>query len=239
MPPSIKILFEDNHLLVVDKPALLPTMGVSEGEDSLVNRAKDYLRKKYNKQGNVYLGVVSRLDSFVSGLVVLARTSKAASRLADQFRRRTIDKTYLAIVADDDSLADEGRLENRLVKNESQHRMEALAMDAKRHPQERLASLAYQTVGRHRGQRLLEIKLETGRKHQIRVQLAAVGCPIIGDRKYESSLAFESGIALHSQRLVIQHPTLKSPQSFHYTPPGFWRIDRFGYDGLTNDDQLD
>ena len=100
MQPLLKILLEDNHLLVIDKPALLPTMGVSEGEDSLVSRAKGYLRQKYNKPGNVYLGVVSRLDSFVSGVIVLARTSKSASRLSDQFRRRTPVKTYLAMVPD-------------------------------------------------------------------------------------------------------------------------------------------
>ncbi len=231
MSCELQILFEDNHLLVVNKPALLPTMGVRAGEDSLVNRAKDYLRKKYNKPGNVYLGVVSRLDAFASGVIVFARTSKAASRLTDQFRRRTVTKNYLAIVPDLPGLPEHGRLQDRLIKDESQHRMVALHRNSTPRPQEKIATLVYHNLGRFQGNRLLAISLETGRKHQIRVQLAAAGCPIIGDRKYKSPVTFEKGIALHAHRLVIQHPTTKLTQSFQADPPRFWRIDRFGYDG--------
>ena len=228
MQPLLKILFEDNHLLVIDKPALLPTMGVSEGEDSLVNRAKGYLRQKYNKPGNVYLGVVSRLDSFVSGVIVLARTSKSASRLSDQFRRRTPVKTYLAMVPDLPDFMSQGRLRHRMVKNESERRMATLPDSAVEQEGEKLAVLTYRTLGLSRGQRLLEVKLETGRKHQIRVQLAAMGCPIVGDRKYDSDREFPIGIALHSHRLEFEHPTQKSLQSFQSAPPQFWRIERFG-----------
>ena len=236
MPRDFEILFEDNHLLVVDKPALLPTMGVQEGDDSLVNQAKEYLRRKYNKPGNVYLGVVSRLDEFVSGVIVLARTSKAASRLTDQFRRRAVGKYYLAIIPDLPSLPDAGELENRLVKDESLHRMMALEKNAPAVPQEKVAKLNFKTLGCHNKQRLLAVSLKTGRKHQIRVQLAAAGCPIIGDRKYESLASFKRGIALHSHRLVIEHPITKETRSFQSDPPRFWRIDRFGYDGTIADD---
>ena len=228
MPISLKVIFEDNHLLVIDKPALLPTMGARAGEDSLVVRSKEYLREKYNKPGNVYLGVVSRLDSFVSGVIVLARTSKAASRLSDQFRKRSPDKTYLAIVPDNDSIPDQGRLEHFLYKDESQHRMVAMRKASSQRPQAKEAILNYTTLGKNNDQRLLQIKLETGRKHQIRVQLAAVGCPIIGDRKYDSDVGFKTGIALHSHRLTIEHPTQRSSQSFQSEPPTFWRIERFG-----------
>ena len=227
MRPPLNIVFEDNHLLVIDKPALLPTMGVGEGDDSLVIRAKDYLRQKYNKPGNVYVGVVSRLDSFVSGLIVLARTSKSASRLSDQFRRRSPDKTYLAIIPDISDFPSEGRLQHRMVKNESQHRMTTLPDSAPKQANEKLAVLTYRTLGRSSSQRLLEIKLETGRKHQIRVQLAAMGCPIIGDRKYDSNRNFPIGIALHSHRLQFEHPTQKSLQSFLSAPPQHWRLERF------------
>ncbi len=231
MKPALKILFEDNHLIVIDKPVLLPTMGVAEGDESLVTRVKDYLRSRYNKPGNIYLGVVSRLDSHVSGVIVLARTSKAASRLAEQFRRRTSGKTYLAIVSDHCDFADSGRLEHRIIKNESQHRMMALPKAAAESSLEKQAVLVYRTVGQIPGQRLLEIQLETGRKHQIRVQLAACGCPIVGDRKYDSPLPFAAGIALHSYRLEIEHPTLKLPLAFQAIPPACWKIARFGYDG--------
>ena len=236
MSRDFKILFEDNHLLVVDKPALLPTMGVRDGEDSLVNQVKNYLRQKYNKPGNVYLGVVSRLDSFVSGVIVSARTSKAASRLTDQFRRRSVNKKYLAIVPDIPSLPDYGQLHDRLIKDESMHRMVALNKDSPEHPREKSAKLSFRSLGRHDGQRLLAISLETGRKHQIRVQLTTAGCPIIGDRKYKSREPFEKGIALHSHRLSIEHPTTKQTQSFQSEPPRFWRIDRFGYDGTAGID---
>ena len=227
MSPELKILFEDNHLLVVDKPALLPTMGVSEETPSLVTLAKSYLRKKYHKPGNVYLGVVSRLDAFVSGVVVLARTSKAASRLSDQFRRRTVSKTYLAMVPYLESMESEGTLEHRLVKNEQQHRMMALTSTDPPHPGEKIARLAYRTVGRDQNRRLLEISLETGRKHQIRVQFQAVGCPIIGDRKYDSPIMFKKGIALHSWRLTLAHPTKKKRTIVRITPSSILEIGPF------------
>jgi len=229
--PELKVLFEDNHLLVIDKPPLLATMGVREGDDSLLEQARDYIRRKYDKPGKVYLGVVSRLDSFVSGVIVFARTSKAASRLTDQFRRRSVTKKYWAIVPAN-LPAPSGQLEDRLVKDEMKHRMVVIKKNAPAVAGEKLARLRYQTIGQFSPQNagplsLLEIELETGRKHQIRVQLENVGCSIVGDQKYGSDAPFKRGIALHSRQLVIEHPTKKIVQSFQSEPPSWWMLERF------------
>lgn len=227
MPETLSILYEDNHLLVVDKPALLATMGVSTGETSLVTIAKHYLKKKYDKPGNVYLGVVSRLDSFVSGVTVLARTSKAAARLNDQFRQSLVEKTYWAIVPDN-LPAEEGRLIDRLVKDDARRRMITVESNDNRYEKGKEARLHYRVIGKQGDQCLLQINLETGRKHQIRVQLEAIGCPIVGDRKYNSPVRFRPGIALHSRRLKIIHPTLKKEMTFTSAPGDSWQLERFG-----------
>ena len=234
MPPNssnLNVLFEDNHLLVINKPSLLPTMGAREGDDSLINRARHYIKQKYNKPGKVYLGVVSRLDSFVSGVIVLARTSKAASRLTEQFRRRSVEKKYWAIVPDD-LPSDTGRLEDWLAKDESRHRMMVVDADAADEVRAKFAKMHYSTIGARETKnghrfRLIEIELETGRKHQIRVQLENAGCPIVGDKKYGSQHPFRRGIALHSRQLVIEHPTQKVLQSFQAETPPWWNIDQY------------
>ena len=224
MTDKLKILFEDNHLLVVDKPPLLATMGVAPDEPSLFKLAKEYIREKYNKPGNVYLGVVSRLDAFVSGAIIFARTSKCASRISAQLREGKIDKTYWAIVPNELETT-EGILEHWLSKDDSRHRMFAFDKptgDAK------LARLHYHTLGQSGSLCLLEIDLETGRKHQIRVQLSHVGIPIVGDRKYESEQTFNKGIALHCRSLQFEHPTRKTRINVDSPPPGWWKVDRFG-----------
>ena len=123
MARDLEILFEDNHLLVINKPAILATMGAAPGKPSLIELAKEYIGEKYDKPGKVYLGVVSRLDAFVTGVIVVARTSKAAARLSQQFREKSAEKTYFAIVPDRGEIADQGQLENWLVKDEPNHRM--------------------------------------------------------------------------------------------------------------------
>jgi 23S rRNA pseudouridine1911/1915/1917 synthase len=220
------ILYEDNHLLVVAKPAMLSTQGVDAKSSSLVTQLKEYLRVKYKKHGNVFLGVVSRLDSWVSGVIVLARTSKAAERLNQQFRDRTCRKTYLCLVPDSSELAQTGILENWVLKHDASQRMVVLH-GQRANCEGQLARLSYRTLAVHRGERLLAIELETGRKHQIRVQLSAAGCPILGDRKYGSHKSFPVGIALHSYRLEISHPTTKLPLNFKTEPPQYWNLDRF------------
>lgn len=216
-------------MLVLNKPPLLATMGVQAGEDSLVSRGKKYLQKKYQKPGNVYLGVVSRLDAWVSGLIVLARTSKAAGRLNDQFRNRLTKKTYLAIVPDRRSLPESGELRHRLTKDERKRRMIAHPENglAVQPPGSQLAVLNFVTLARYNLNRLIEIQLHTGRKHQIRVQLASCGCSILGDRKYGSEFDFARGIALHSYRLELKHPTRKENLVFQVDPPSYWNLARF------------
>ena len=218
---QIEVLFEDNHLLVVNKPALLPTMGVKAGDDSLYRRAAEYLKIKYNKPGNVYVGIVSRLDAHTTGAIVLARTSKAASRLSDQLRRGTIEKRYLALIPAGLSPAN-ATLTDRLVKNESLHRMQVVPENAAPVPNEKAAVLSYQTIAVNGQHQVLDVDLQTGRKHQIRVQLENSGFPIWGDRKYGSRHRFPAGIALHCRSLSFLHPTKKVVQSVNIAPPAYW-----------------
>jgi 23S rRNA pseudouridine1911/1915/1917 synthase len=222
MPAQLDILYEDNHLLVVDKPAGLPTQGVVEGVSSVVTAAKAYLKRKYHKPGNVYLGVVSRLDQSVSGVLVLARTSKAAARLSEQFRLGTAEKTYWAIVERPPD-PPEGELTHWVRKDESQRRMVVLPRPA---AGAQKARLAYRILEQRPGGTLVEIRLLTGRKHQIRLQLSAIGCPILGDRKYAGLQAFADGIALHALRLSIAHPISKEALTFEAPLPtsfGSWK----------------
>ena len=223
----MEVIFEDNHLLVLNKPPLIATMGAQPGAPSLLVEAKKYLKQKYNKPGNVYLGVVSRLDAFVSGAIVFARTSKSASRLSDQFRRRNITKQYRAIVPGG-ILSNQGVLENWIFKDDASHRMRCTS-DAKR-PDAKLGRLAYEVIGREKNAEfeLLKIYLETGRKHQIRVQLSHAGSPIVGDRKYGSRDPFVRGIALHCYQIGFEHPTLKKQMEFTVEPPQHWSLRKFG-----------
>ena len=205
MPKPLDVLYEDNHLLVINKPAGLPTQGVVEGAASVVTAAKEYLKRKYKKPGNVYLGVVSRLDSSVTGVLVLARTSKAAARLNDQFRERTAKKTYWAVVErPPDPPA--GELVDWLKKDEKRHRM---AVVSRHTAGAQKAKLSYRTVSKQPRGTLVEVQLETGRKHQIRVQLAHLGCPILGDHKYSGRRTAGGTLALHAHTLEIAHPVTK------------------------------
>lgn len=231
MPQSVDILFEDNHLLVVDKPAGMATMGAAEGQATVARWAANYLKRKYHKPGNVFVGVVSRLDRLVSGALVLARTSKAASRLSEQIRQRSTEKRYLAIVACSarqaaslpSHLEDWTDLHDQLRKNDRLHRMECClngqsGQDAHLRFRECARSATSSRIWR-----LLEVELITGRKHQIRVQLSAAGWPIVGDSKYGSSLGQPDAIALHCHRLTLQHPTKKERMQFQTSPTARWR----------------
>lgn len=221
--PPLKVLYEDNHLLAVDKPAGLPTIGVADGEPSLAKAAKQFLAVKYQKPGNVYLGVMSRLDALVSGVVLFARTSKAAARLSAQFRTHSVDKTYLAVV-EGVIQPQSAKLEDWLIKNEPMHRMEVTTPGR---PSAQQARLRFQRLADDGQRSLLVISLETGRKHQIRVQLAANGHAIIGDAKYGSRRKLAGGIALHSARLVVEHPTLRRPVTIACPPPQSWNFPTF------------
>ena len=214
----LEILFEDNHLLVVNKPAMLPTMGVAADVPSLLAVAKEYIRHKYAKPGEVYLGIVSRLDAPVTGVVLMARTSKAAARLSAMFRERDVEKSYWALVPGRVEPAS-GALVHYLRKDERHRKMHvtiASAADAQR------AELNYRTLKFVKGNTLLEIELLTGRKHQIRVQLADALAPVVGDRKYGSQRPFPTGIALHSRRLAFEHPVKKSRLEIEAPLPPAW-----------------
>ena len=223
----LSVLYEDNHLLAVDKPAMLPTMGVAEDRPSLLAEAREYLRHKYDKPGNVYLGIVSRLDAPVTGVVLVARTSKAAARLTAQFRDRQVEKIYWALVEGVVG-PPAGRLSDFLRKDERHRRMHIASAST---PGAQSAELEYRVLAtwpesaRARGElatTLLEVQLHTGRKHQIRVQLAHAGWPIVGDRKYGSRRAFPRGIALCARRLALVHPVRREPLVIEAPLPAAW-----------------
>lgn len=219
MNTPLNVLYEDNHLLVVVKPAGLPTMGTPDGVPTLLTVAKEYVKKRYNKPGNVYLGVVSRLDAPVTGVVLLTRTSKAAARLTEQFRTHTVEKSYWAVV---EGVVEppEGQLVDWLGHDDRHRRMHIVGETM---PEAKEARLAYRRLSVVKDFSLLEVVLETGRKHQIRLQLSHAGYPIVGDRKYGSITAFSAGIALHARRLVISHPTTGERLEFEAAPPTSWR----------------
>lgn len=223
--PPLEIVYEDNHLLAVNKPAGLPTMGVAADRPSLLALAKQYVKQKYRKPGNVYLGTLSRLDAPVTGVVLFARTSKAAARLTEQFRTRAVRKLYWAIVSGAIQPAI-GECIDWIVKDERHRRMHVAAAGT---PGAQEARLSYRLLSLPERRSLLEISLETGRKHQIRLQLAHRGFPVLGDRKYGSREPFPTGIALHARQLAFRHPT----QGLEITlvaplPPAWWRYGVLG-----------
>jgi len=200
MPP---VLYEDNHIIIVNKRSSDLVQGDSTGDEPLDDIVRAYIKEKYNKPGDVFLGVVHRLDRPVSGCVVYARTSKALSRLSELFRTREVRKTYWAIVSDRPP-AEEGTLSNYLKKNEPQNKSYVYDKEVKG---SKLAELSYSVLARSEKYYLLEVDLQTGRHHQIRAQLAAAGCPIKGDLKYGSKRSNEGGgISLHSRRVSFVHP---------------------------------
>jgi 23S rRNA pseudouridine1911/1915/1917 synthase len=213
-----QILYEDNHLLIVNKPAEWIVQGASTDQRSLLESSRMYIKQKYDKPGNVYLGVVSRLDGPVTGAVPFARTSKAAARLSEQFREHTPTKVYWAIVEGTPSPI-AGSLEHYLSRHPEEN-VTRVSTQNDRHAAH--AILEYRTLAVHQGLSLLEVRLITGRKHQIRCQLAAIGCPIVGDHLYGSGTPFPQGIGLHCHQLIVEHPTLKTPVSVVADTPIYW-----------------
>lgn len=208
---ELDILFEDNHLIVINKKASQITQGDKTGDTPLPDLIKAYLKEKYDKPGNVFCGVVHRLDRPTSGIVIFAKTSKALERLNKQFQLKETEKTYWAIVekAPEKTSA---RLEDFLKKNEQQNKSYVVqdgTKDAKR------AVLTYRTAAKSERYSLLEITLETGRHHQIRCQLANIGCIIKGDVKYGAKRSNpDASISLHARKLSVAHPITKETISF-------------------------
>ena len=200
------VVYEDNHIIVVNKTASENVQGDKTGDTPLSETVKQYLKEKYNKPGNVFLGVTHRLDRPVSGLVVFAKTSKALTRLNDMFRNGEVKKTYWAIVRNRPQEL-EGELTNWLVRNEKQNKSYAYDKEVK---DSKKAVLYYKTIGHSQNYHLLEVDLKTGRHHQIRCQLAKMGCPIKGDLKYGSPRSNPDGsICLHARRIAFVHPVSK------------------------------
>ena len=198
------VLYEDNHIIAVNKTCSEIVQGDKTGDVPLSETVKAYIKDKYNKPGDVFLGVTHRLDRPTSGVVLFARTSKALARLNAMFQsHEQIRKTYWAIVQGKPKLP-EARLENYLIRNEKQNKSYIAKQGAK---DAKLAILTYKTltVGEHYS--LLEINLETGRHHQIRCQLAAIGCPVKGDLKYGAKRSNpDGGICLHARQIEFEHP---------------------------------
>lgn len=200
------VLIEDNHLLLVDKPAGMLVQGDKTGDKPLVEFAKEYIGKKYEKPGAVYMGVVHRLDRPVSGVVAFARTSKALERMNKLFADREVEKTYVAVVHGRPPI-EEDTLVNWLQKDSEKNMVKAINKDKKGFQR---AELSYKMLGTINDVSLLEIKPKTGRPHQIRVQLAKIGCPIFGDIKYGSKEKMPDGsICLHARSLEFEHPVKK------------------------------
>ena len=207
-------LFEDNHLLVLNKPAGLLTQPSGTEQDSLEQQAKAWLKVVYHKPGNVFLEAVHRLDKPASGIVVFGKTSKALTRLNSSMRAKQTRKIYWAWVEGSLSL-DAGHLEHFLIHDD----FHAKIVDAQ-HPKGKIARLTYHVLERKKERTLLEIELETGRYHQIRLQLAALGHPIWGDRKYGGQGKYEpEAIALHHRSLQLPHPISQTLLIFEAPPP--------------------
>ena len=200
------VVYEDNHLIIVNKTASEIVQGDKTGDTPLSETVKQYIKEKYAKPGNVFLGVVHRLDRPVSGLVVFAKTSKALARLNEMFRNSEVKKTYWAIVKQRPP-QDEGELVNYLVRNEKQNKSYAYDKEVKN---SKKAVLHYRLIGHSQNYFLLEVDLKTGRHHQIRCQLAKMGCPIKGDLKYGFARSTPDGsICLHAHRVKFVHPVSK------------------------------
>ena len=202
----MKVVYEDNHIIIVDKCSGEIVQGDKTGDKPLSDTVKEYIKQKYNKPGNVFLGVVHRLDRPVSGLVVVAKTSKALSRLNDMFRTGDVHKTYWAIVKRRD-IATEGTLTDWLTRNERQNKSYAHEREV---PGAKKAVLKYKVRAVADNYMLIEVTLLTGRHHQIRCQLSHMGCPIKGDLKYGAPRSNPDGsISLLSRRVEFVHPVSK------------------------------
>lgn len=206
----MKVLYEDNHLLVVDKPCNIPMQLDESNDKDLLTMAKEYIKDKYNKPGNVYIGLVHRLDRPVSGVCVFARTSKAASRLTSIIQSKEFKKTYLAVVTDN-NLKDRDTFKDYLLKDSKTNTVKV-------DPKGKLAILDYEVLARKDNLALVKINLQTGRSHQIRVQFSSRNHPLFGDQRYNKQTKVKEQIALHSHSLELIHPTTKEKLVFTSLP---------------------
>lgn len=218
--PSLHVLYEDNHLLAVNKPPGLLVQGDRSEQATLLDLARDYLKRKHGKPGNVYLGLVHRLDRPVAGVVLLARTSKAAGRLSESFRAGEVEKVYWAVVGPAPAVP-EAEIACWLgATGDPEGRTRA---GFEHFPGAREARLSYRVVERAAGLAWLEVRPRTGRRHQIRAQLALIGSPILGDVKYGfPRRRRDRSIALLARSLVVAHPVRPEPVRLEAEPPAGW-----------------
>ena len=212
----VKVIYEDNHLLVVEKPVNILSQGDDTNDKDMVNLLKQYIKEKYNKPGNVFIGLVHRLDRPVGGVMVFAKTSKAASRLSEQIRNKTLKKTYRAVIHGT-MVKEESILKNYLYKNKKTNMVSVVN---KNHKEAKNAELSYKTLDTKNGLSLVEIDLKTGRPHQIRVQFSSRKHPLFGDQRYGQGVnKVGQQISLWSYKIEIQHPTTKEKMEFICEPP--------------------
>lgn len=207
----IKVIYEDNHLLVVEKPVNILSQGDNTNDNDMVNLLKKYLKEKYNKPGNVFVGLVHRLDRPVGGCMVFAKTSKSASRLSEQVRNKSFKKTYRAVIHGNMNKKSDNLLDY-LYKNKKTNMVSVVSKN-KREAKD--ARLSYETLDSQKGFSLVQIDLQTGRPHQIRVQFSSRKHPLFGDQRYGQHLnKVGQQIALWSYKIEIQHPTTKEKMEF-------------------------
>jgi 23S rRNA pseudouridine1911/1915/1917 synthase len=218
----MRIIFEDNHLLVINKDAGVLVQGDKTGDTPLSDLAKAYVKEKYQKPGEVFMGVIHRIDRPVSGLVLMARTSKALERMNEQFKNREIEKKYLAVVRNRPP-ANAGNLVHWLIKNPETNVTKAYEKEV---PNSMRSELNYKLIGELDGFYLLEVNPITGRPHQIRVQLASMNCPIVGDNKYGYPRGNkDKSICLHAHSVKFMHPVKKEEMQLFAALPqdNFWQ----------------
>jgi len=214
-PEELQVLYEDNHLLVVNKPAGVLVQKDSTGDTSLQEVGKQYLKEKYNKPGNVFCALMSRIDRPASGVIVMARTSKAASRLTEQFKESTPRKIYYALA--EGKVAERGKFYDKI------YRRGATSYISRDKSKGKKARLTFRRLKYSQNTSLVRVNMKTGRHHQIRVQFSYRGHPLIGDFRYDSDIKFpHRSIGLHARELTIIHPTKDEYLTFDQPVPEYW-----------------
>jgi len=216
---NLQVIFEDNHLIAVNKPRGILVQGDETEDRPISEYVKEYIKLRYDKPGEVFIGVIHRLDRPVSGALVLARTSKALARMNDLFKERKVKKTYWAVTTNRPD-PEVGHLTHYIVKDAEKNISRALDQPSNRNKDAKRSDLDYRMIGEIEGKHLLLVEPQTGRPHQIRVQLAKMGCPIVGDVKYGAREGFHhGGIYLHCRSLEFIHPVKQTPVRIVADPP--------------------
>lgn len=214
---ELKVLYEDNHVIVVIKPQNVPSQADASGDEDMLSKVKKYLKEKYNKEGEAFVGLVHRLDRPTGGIMVFAKTSKGASRLSQQIRDGKMNKTYFAVTSKVPQL-NMGKLVNYLKKDEQTNKVRIVTQGESG---SKKAELMYKILQTNEDEALVEVKLITGRGHQIRVQFAGINCPLVGDNKYgKTQTKRSSNLGLWAGRVEFEHPTTKQKMTFVCPPDG-------------------